>query len=1158
MSGGFPARRRKRWGPRVLDAVFALVIGLVAGGAFDLNRPWIKSRVLAWVHSSIGLEADYASARLLSLHGVEVDDLVIRGRVPAESLHAHHASARWSFFGRGPTLERVDVTDVTLTVVIDEQPPSLPLSHRAGQVLASPPPMTELHASRVNIATVWTNGGRVMETDAIRGLEIAAVAEPSANGWRVRGRADAPRAVDLTRDREGSIERARATFALVADMSTSALTIASNADVLGTGEVHVDATARFEPANHRIAIAVDDVRVAGAATAKASIRLPDEGDALLEHAEGDLDGARVLEWLPAALVPITAESAKIRYSIDGAVLASSPYLVPGGQARIEAQLANAKLRTSDIVFDAGAAKVAFEARASSLSAIAELDGVKAELEGVKLAASDLSVDLDGEQAPNGLLEARLALRFSRLDGSSPEATVVARDGHGRVRIAGSNAALSANVAAVEARHAGIRVLATSFGLESRNRRDFDISAASTELFVNDRAFRSPARVALQVEANNAWRASIDVDQGRASIRALKHRDAIDYALEATTQRLPVALEIHSKGRLERIGSADPILQQETSIDIEQPVFRGMSARSLAVSFEAKGTLSHQEVVAKVQAPGLSIGGSTPIDDTLGLTATIDRHPWSVHFDAGLAGHLQGRLSGFASFDDNARAIRFDLDGLASGLAALGPVAGFDLSRTELGFTTRGSLSGVVESMDDRGNIELARKPGRTASLDGTVDLRLAKLRWTEKDTEIDVPIFVWHGEMREEGNRRRLHGRAEIDSVRILLGRHQVDLAGISDDASASVAGDLRNPVVEVSQRGTIRAVEQDYVVEYPLGDITTSLSAERNRDGLLRVSNLSLHNARGGTTLDVSGSIDAEGRRKRLAVAASLDQDLAPLSAFADRFSGRGHVKVAASLESPNLSLFRTHGSVKIEQARVNLPFAHVVAEGIDGDIPIREVFDVDHGVITINRKVAPSPFARLGLDDRHPLLQRGGFISIARLDAPHIGIAPLVGNLSVDQNAIALEHFEMGLRGGWLTGDCMLDWEGLESKLETHLRASGVRSSRGEPFDGNIALVLGARDRMIEGRAEVTRIGGQHLLDLLDVADPLRTDASMNAVRSALTWGHPKRASATFANGFANAQIELGGLAKLLTVPDLRGVPTGPLVDRLVETVLDGKETP
>jgi hypothetical protein len=197
----------------------------------------------------------------------------------------------------------------------------------------------------------------------------------------------------------------------------------------------------------------------------------------------------------------------------------------------------------------------------------------------------------------------------------------------------------------------------------------------------------------------------------------------------------------------------------------------------------------------------------------------------------------------------------------------------------------------------------------------------------------------------------------------------------------------------------------------------------------------------------------------------------------------------------------------------------------------------------------------------DQHPLLTRSGFLSIARLKTPFVSIAPLVGNLEIEQNVVSLRQFEMGVRGGTITGQCGVDWDGPRSTLELHLRASGVQSSHGEPFDGNIAVVISAGDRSVEGRAEILRIGERHLLDLLDLQDPLHVDPAMNRIRTALKFGYPDSLRLIFDHGFASAHLELGGLARLVSIGELRGIPMGPIVDKMLAPVLDAldtKETP
>ena len=169
---------------------------------------------------------------------------------------------------------------------------------------------------------------------------------------------------------------------------------------------------------------------------------------------------------------------------------------------------------------------------------------------------------------------------------------------------------------------------------------------------------------------------------------------------------------------------------------------------------------------------------------------------------------------------------------------------------------------------------------------------------------------------------------------------------------------------------------------------------------------------------------------------------------------------------------------------------------------------------------------------------------------------IAPLVGNLAIEQRFVTLEQFEMGVRGGIITGQMGLDWEGAKSTLELHVRATGVQSSHGEPFDGNIAVLVSAGDRTVQGRAEILRIGERHLLDLLDLEDPTHADAAMNRIRTALLFGYPDRLRLSFDHGFLSARLELGGLARLVSISEIRGIPIGPLVDRMLQRPPDTQE--
>jgi len=315
--------------------------------------------------------------------------------------------------------------------------------------------------------------------------------------------------------------------------------------------------------------------------------------------------------------------------------------------------------------------------------------------------------------------------------------------------------------------------------------------------------------------------------------------------------------------------------------------------------------------------------------------------------------------------------------------------------------------------------------------------------------------------------------------------------------------------------------------------------------------------NGAAGSALSLTGNVDLGDGRRTLALTAALTQQLQQLSQIPERFQGKGDVAVDASVTSPDLEFFTIQSVVKSEQVSLSLPRQKVAVDTANGVVPVDAVLHVGASGVDFVRSDKRSPYSVLRFADQHPLLTHSGFLSIRRLDTPFVSVAPLVGNLEVEQNVVSLRQFEMGVRGGTITGQCGIDWEGAKSSVELHVRASGVRSSHGEPFDGNISIAASLADHTVEGRAEVLRIGERHLLDLLDLQDPLHVDPGINRIRSALQLGYPDHLRLVFDHGFASAHLELGGLARFISIGDLRGIPMGPIIDKVLAPFLEGPET-
>jgi hypothetical protein len=490
-------------------------------------------------------------------------------------------------------------------------------------------------------------------------------------------------------------------------------------------------------------------------------------------------------------------------------------------------------------------------------------------------------------------------------------------------------------------------------------------------------------------------------------------------------------------------------------------------------------------------------------------------------------------------------------GKAPGIEAL------DLSDLAVDMSSRGALLGVVSGVSRDGAIQLEPSPLSTGALEGEADLRVTQMRFTQGDVSIAMPSLVWHGDMRVSGSRRTLDSRVDVGALHLGLGNHGVEMSEIHDEATVSFVGNLGDPEIELGQRLAVGAVAQDIVPEYPLGNVTVSLSADRTPEGVVHVSDARLANDLGGTEISIAGNVDLGEGRRTLAITTSAAQDLGPLSALPDHFTGRGKVTVEASVTSPNLAQYQVHAAVRGRDVTLSLPRLGVGLDTANGEVPISVLLEIDPSGIALHRSGERSPYSMLRFADQHPLLTHSGFLSIAALKTPFAEIAPLVGNLAIDQNVVSLRQFELGLRGGTVTGQCGLDWDGPKSTVELHVRASGVRSSHGEPFDGNIAVTVSAADRTIDGRAEILRIGQRHLLDLLDLQDPLHVDPGMNRIRSALTLGYPQNLRLVFDHGFASAHLELGGLARLISIGELRGIPMGPLVDKMIASAMDARDT-
>lgn len=1203
MATRVPRERLRKWGKRIATwcaALTALSIVAVLVLLHNLDQPWVKRRVQTVVAKELGVDIDYGTVRFALFSGIDVDDLVVfsppemRGAA-RELARIGHVGARWSRAG----VERVTLTDATLTIAIDENgrtslapifPHRVVLSNEPASLLGSLP-VRAVDATRLTVTIVDTDHGPVVERTTVRGIDLQLQAEPDASSGsaaRVRlGSESAPLELDLERHgnrvAEGSAH-ARA-HAIVVATSTDVVVAVdlhvvdqSFVPAAGRGRVaHAAARAHFDPHGAKTDVTLDADVAEG--SAQGVVTIPDEGSLVLHRVVGDLDAAG---WIPA-------ERANLRCRIIEATLATPPRLADGGGIDVAADVSN--LRMSQLRVDTGrlAVRVLPEEASASIHGSIALDGLTLD----DTHATGAEIRVDARASPSGALDGTVALHVATLHATAMDAhdaNFVLRLGDVLVVDRAAPRGELALTGAVASISMGSTTIASTLGADARARLDghapyaakADLTAARLQMFGLD----APAR--LVIDATNAVPnfarplastgvAHVDVALGdtTAAIDATKAVDAVDYELHARAPSLErirsllpadaaaflpesTAVALDSKGRVERLSTELPEIRHRSKLSFEQPALGSVSARSLEVAVDSRGTTMRHDAEVDVRARELSIAGKTAADEHVSISAKIDRARPAVRVTVASDGLATGKLAVTASFDRARHVLAYDVDGSASQLASLAPLVAdvpglehVDLSTLELGVAAKGDLVGVIADVGGDGTVRLESRPTATAALNGPLDIRVEHLALGRGDLALAVPKLTVHADFGiTGGGKRTVESRLDVGGAYFVTGAHEVDVDHISDRFSATVAGDLRNPDAEVENHIAFSALRQELVPGYPTGDVSLDLEARRDHRGTVRVDRLDLASAAGGTKISVTGNLDVSGARRKLALEGAIEQDLARFSAEAGAFGGRGHASATMQLESADLVTFRLRSDVHLDGVDLSLPREGVAVEALYGEVPIKLELHAANGHVTFVRGRPSSPFALLRFVDQQPLLSQKSFLRARSITTPYATIAPFVANLQIDHNVVSLAQVEMGVRGGRVTGACTLDYTDQESTLEVRLRATGIRSSTNELLDANAAFFVSQQGSSVDGRGEILRIGKRQFIELLDIVDPAHTNASINRVRSALTWGHPARVNLVFNHGFANAHVELGGLASLFRVGDVRGIPTGPVFERMLRT--------
>ncbi len=849
------------------------------------------------------------------------------------------------------------------------------------------------------------------------------------------------------------------------------------------------------------------------ADARLESRVEGEGEALRTLALDAEAEVAALRYAPPedadvpAAMDVALEQAKRVYRGAGLHFAPGPRGAPEEGDTLALTLARLDLDDgAGTRLDAADASLRAEGGAGSpLLVQALLDGTP--LTGtLSLPARRFAVDL-GPRDTLSLTDAALDLEMRALD----------LDGAGLFDLGGA-ADATHRAGTLEGRLAGSRLS----GRALAPRVDLDID---TEVFAGELPF-----------------AALGLDDLRLTGSRLALEGRAPLALDPEA---PGAAELRMRGALGRVSQGED----------------GARLPALAISVTKNGAgrlaLDADLTTADLRAAGATF--EAPRNAT--VKGTVNLRALAADLRVGLRGEAGPTLDLHAVVSSEGRVLRHRIEGEGSRLRGLfaGPLSGLLPEGTALDLdsfrvATEGTFSGVLANR--RVPPALKPDPLATARGEGTLSLTLDGLEAAQDGLEVDADGLAIEGTLRATTG--DLDGEARLRSGRLAArdGPLTVALRDVEQELTVRGTG-----VSDARIASTLRVAEgtQSAAPGYPLRDVVADAEVRTSLEALV-LDRFELVNQGGETRLTATGTYeqlvppedDARGPvrdrvpgREALTLTGDLQQGLAVLVPLGYADSASGTLGLPFQLQSGDLVTFRTEASLEPED--VDVRAGDLEVRGLTGIVPIREDVTIQRGGrIAIDAASGGNVLARTRFPDVQPFLAAQDFV---RLEALRVGdemLGPLAGNLRVDGLAVGLDRMQVSWRGGILDGRVNADLTPGRGRLTFRGNVTGLRPDGGEDvLDANLALTLVPSEYALDGTVQVLRVGKTHLRQLLDALDPYEEDPDMNSLRLALRVGYPESARLRAREGLLDVRVRLGGVARVVRVDDILGIPLTPLLE-------------
>lgn len=252
------------------------------------------------------------------------------------------------------------------------------------------------------------------------------------------------------------------------------------------------------------------------------------------------------------------------------------------------------------------------------------------------------------------------------------------------------------------------------------------------------------------------------------------------------------------------------------------------------------------------------------------------------------------------------------------------------------------------------------------------------------------------------------------------------------------------------------------------------------------------------------------------------------------DRVNLDGLIRVNWELTQKEQKSLRLRGNLNLD----NFSAQHALGglRRVSGRIPFQQDLELPNfKSLRWAYLIRDNPFKRVDTSKFVPLTLDDSLLTVVEVNALERKFGPLRARVSLLQNLLTIDKLDADLFEGVLAGQGFVDiqpsrfmagLQGRVTKLNTALLSSKPEKMASAPLSARLALIVDLSKALIEGRVDVTEIGKNQLLALMDVLDPSGSDSLLNKARLALSVGYPRYVGMQMQQGFLDLDIGLGGV--------------------------------